>query len=222
MDKNNKIENIIKQFDKTYKDILDSLENISDSKIKSIIVLALIDSIVQDVNNYKFNRDQRRNYVGFLIKYGKDKFKFLDKVDPITLFYELEDNDLNFAFNLDYLEEGIEYSVEELLKISQSVKINNIKEINNRHTYAELIYTYRSKLMHEFVSPTIRVTSNDDKEVPMYIFTTNGWELYFPYGFLKKLFITCKNNYMKECYYKNKEPFNNRINYKNWYEDRKK
>ena len=76
--------------------------------------------------------------------------------------------------------------------------------------------------MHEFISPTIRVPSNDNKEVPMYIFSTDGWKLYFPYGFLKKLFITCKDSYLNECFSKNKEPFENRINYKYWYEDRKK
>ena len=218
MNKNN-IEDTIQYYDNAFHNILDSIENLNDSKIKSIVILSLIDSISQEVNNYNSDNGQRKNFINFLLKYGKKNYNYLDKIEPVTLYYHLEAEGLNSEFDLKFLEKGIEYSADQVIKMSKN--INRTHEIYNLHTYASLIYQYRCKLMHEFASTTIKVQSKDDEETPMYIDTTEGWKLYFPYGFLKKLLLVCKKNYFDECVLKNTEPFKNKINYKYWYEDRK-
>lgn len=216
MNNEKNIENLIKNYDEAFDKILKSIENFDDNKVKAMVILSLIDALSQEVNNYNSDIGQRKNFVNFLLKYGKKNFNYLDKIDPITLYYHLEDEDLNSEFDLKFLENDTEYSAEQVVKMSKN--INRTHEIYNLHTYASLIYQYRCKLMHEFASTTIKVQSKDNKETPMYIDTTEGWKLYFPYGFLKKLLLVCKKNYFDECVLNNTEPFKNKINYKYWYE----
>lgn len=219
MNNEKNIENLVKNYDESFEKILNSIENFDDSKVKSMVILSLIDTLSQEVNNYNSNKSQRKSFVNFLLKYGNKDFNYLNKIDPVTLYYHLEDKNINSEFDLNFLGEDIEYSAEQVIKMFKIIKKPN--RIYNLHTYASLIYQYRCKLMHEFASTTIKVRSNDNEETPMYIYTTEGWKLYFPYGFLKKLLLVCKKNYFDECVLKNTEPFKNKINYKYWYEDRK-
>ena len=55
--------------------------------------------------------------------------------------------------------------------------------------YAELFYTYRNNLVHEFREPGYGIAMSADKDQPYYHGMINGpWQLVFPVGFFARLF----------------------------------
>lgn len=90
----------------------------------------------------------------------------------------------------------------------------------DKHKYSRLIYKWRSKLVHEFHSPSVVFKNMQNYEYPFYYSMSNKiHQLVFPYEFLKNLFLTSISNYIAECNQNNIDPFYfNTKNYETWYE----
>ena len=55
--------------------------------------------------------------------------------------------------------------------------------------YAELFYTYRNNLIHEFREPGYGIEMSTDKDQPYYTCMIDGpWQLVFPVGFFARLY----------------------------------
>jgi hypothetical protein len=75
---------------------------------------------------------------------------------------------------------------------------NEVKYVNEAR-YAELLYTYRNHLLHEFREPGKGIERGADPTTPFYIGMDNldtgesSWELVFPVHFLQNLCESCIN-----------------------------
>lgn len=211
-----------------YENIIHDVEKLDNILIKKMILLSLIDSLAQQYCNYQGNN--QKVFTDFVIKFAKNKnFDILSKIDPVTLFYENQQSFQNHGFNLDYIEECSEYTAESISDLTETKKIINAETeeyLKERHKYINLLYKYRSKLVHEFSSPSstfdslesnheiyyLPMTSNDVDNLDEYL------ELILPYEFIKSLFLECFDNYLKYCELESIDPFKNIKEYRSWYE----
>lgn len=150
----------------------------------------------------------------------------MNKVDPITTYYEMQKKfkKEEIETNLDYLEDGYNYSAIQIVDLNETKEIieeATKKGINiDRHKYIKLIYKYRCKLVHECRAIGINFKSMEQEENINYIplgFNTK-WKLNIPYNFLKNLTLECINNYIDDCKYHKRDPYQNTKDYESWYE----
>ena len=219
MDKQYRYEEIKEYFD----DAIKNAEKTDNALIKRIVLFSILDSIVQEYNNY--SGDDNKIFEKFICEFST--INYLDKYDPITIYYEMKNElDSEIESNLDYLEDAYNYSAEQMIELDGSKQI--IDEANKkgikiyRHTFAQLIYKYRCKLVHEFRILGVGFNSMEKEKNINYI--SEGflpdirWRINIPYTFLKNLTNECINNYLTYCKNKKRDPYENAKEYSFWYE----
>ncbi len=207
-----KIDEIKKYLEET----ISLIDDIKDKKCKVICVFCLIEAFAQTYNDYKTGNAD--GFEKFILAHTKDEeqFKFLDKIDIVTLYYankeELNENNIY----LESLEDGYEYTPKKIMeKEIYGIIAGFFKDIEKtkKHSYSQLLYKQRSKLVHEFVFPSFLPDSMVYKEEISYMhineFTNSNayWTPIIPYGFLKKLAECSILNFLKWCEENNKVPF---------------
>lgn len=156
------------------KEINEAIE-IKNNTFQAICIFSIIDSFAQEYANYP-TRGANKTFCDFVLRF-QDKYDYLDKIEPITLFYNYEPNikevikypELyeqfpdDFPPELEICIDDIQYIDEEpvkkILKYGKSEALLDLIEKNEgekgRNRYAEkhkiinLIYKMRSKLVHE-------------------------------------------------------------------------
>ena len=217
-------------------DVINQLDSVCVPEIRLLGYFSLMECIAQDVANYQGrNSDQ---FINFVLKY-QNKYSFLENVDPITLFYRLQDK-LCDRIDLSELVDGEVYGLNDK-DIQEKVNemkttIPDIIESSDKylkeHKIINLLYRMRCRLSHEF-SPShtsllktysepyyinkFRVYRRDGKNV-----SDNVWVLNIPVVFIRNLCINCVNNYLDECLDKHCYPLPNDTMYRycelSWYE----
>lgn len=201
---------------------LAALEKIDDLQIKKLVVLSMIDSLAQEYYNYPKN--STKAFCDFIIRFTKS-YKFLNEIDPVTLFYENKQFFTQKGYSLDYLDDGSNLHVPQVIIMPKTKEIINCARSNNlnidKHSYANLIYKFRSKLSHEFKdigSPFKMLEENKIINYISYGEINIEWKINIPYSFLKLLFNECLDGFIKERKLQNIDPFENSKEYLNWYE----
>ncbi len=189
---------------------------------KMLCLFSLLEIFVQEEYDYPTSR-QRINFCNFVLKYS-EKFPFLKEVDPITLFYDFEE-ELEGEFNLDYLEEANIYAPQTVVDVGNSNEIIEFIKAKssvdsefriNKHTYVNLIYTMRCKLSHEgFLNSISKLLSKSRDKLPSFISQGTwgsdeiDWVLGFPYDFIKELTFECIENFLISREKEELDPFKN-------------
>jgi hypothetical protein len=79
-----------------------------------------------------------------------------------------------------------------------------------RCRYAELFYTYRNNLIHEFREPGYGIEMSSDGNSPYYTSMINEpWQLVFPVGFFNVLFLDALDGLEKYLKRNKIDPYNN-------------
>ncbi len=142
----------------------------------------------------------------------------LEAVDPVTLFYRVEDI-VSPKVNLNNLVDDEIYFPNYKILSDKVVEIQNelIKQKGKEYTekklkehqYVDLLYRMRCRLSHEFSAP--RVSYGKVIDEPNYIncsrqYVSGGrlvndevWYLLFPISFVKDLCLNCFENYLDYC-----------------------
>lgn len=208
-----------------YKDKLNTINTIDDLQIKKLVVVSMIDSLAQEYYNY--TGSNTKIFCNFVINFAKN-YTFLDDVDVVTLYYENQTIFNLNNYNLDFLEDGYNYLVTQVIEKSESkdmINFANNNQINtDKHRYINLIYKCRSKLTHEFIDIGSHFKCLESNETINYLscgkFKSDDidWKISIPYSFLKNLFIECLDGYISYCKNKKIDPFENSKDYMYWYE----
>lgn len=193
-------------------DLIFDIEKMGYYENKVGCLYSVMDSFAQEYFKYP-SFGSKNAFCDFILKFAsKDKYNFLELLDPVTLIYDI----CSTPIKLDELAEANIY-----VPNSSSIrKLCNRKEIKfaeekdkKRHKYIELIYKNRSKIIHEGNSAgLIRVKTENNYNTPIYLDYSSHWRLVFPYTFLKELFLDCINNYLIEQEKLGLDPFENNIN----------
>lgn len=224
------MKNFIKESVDEYRKYVDTViaqvENVNDRAVKLLCYFSLIESIAQDVANYPIGQ-QQKTFVDFVLKY-QSLYSYLENVDPVTLFYHVEDK-IDKKFDLcDFEDVGVygpqDTFISNQTNIIKDVLSNTIgeksaDEILKKHRYVDLLYRLRCRVSHEFSHSHISFSSLHKE--PYYISCNRRyvsknkivqddvWQLYIPTEFVKNLCINCINNYLDECIKENVLPTHN-------------
>lgn len=220
---------IDKQFADRIKDIkayvckeFEIINTISDWKFQMICTFSLLDSFAQARDNYSDNN--RECFCRFVSEYSRS-FEYWNTIDPITLYYK------NYSKFEDWnplsgMIECTVYHCSEIESIRNSIFSSSI-ELNNKqhHTYVELLYKLRCKLVHEMETPHgLMGDKRLDEKEPFYSsYEVLGdkwgetWALTFPCDFIKSTVSECINNYINECAENGVDPFENCDPYRDMY-----
>lgn len=198
-------------------ELIVDIEKMNFYENKVVCLYSIVDSFAQEYFKYKeLNNSQR--FCQFILKYAnKEKYNYLELIDPVTLIYDVSGAKVQF-------EELSESSIYTPTSLSISELRNRIEVIGaeekfrTKHKYIELLYKNRSKIIHEGNSTgLIRVEPENNYDFPIYFECTNYCRLVFPYKFLKDLFFDCINNYLINQQQLGLDPFENNINRKSFY-----
>lgn len=185
------------------------IDNMEFYEHKVVCLFSLIDTFVQNHCSYDEHQNQGHFCNFILTFYDKNKYSYLDKIDPVTLTYD--ENSKPSLF--DELNDGCIYTPEskEINGLLKSMNLNQIdpKKID-KHSYIKLIYKHRSRITHEGQSlGLLDVDTENTYDVPIYFGCDDYWKLIFPYKFLEELFLDCINNYLQYQKQHNLDPFEN-------------
>lgn len=210
MDRYEEIQNYVNE-------LIDDIENMKFYEHKYLCLFSLIETFAQNYSSYP-PKGTRKCFSDFILKFSdKEKYSYLDEVDPVTLNYDLE----NKAYKPDELSDGNIYipSSSSIVQMRNKLNFNNIpSSIKNNHKYINLIYNVRSKTSHEGQSAGIIKWSNENEmDTPIYMDFTSYWRLLFPYTFLRNLFLNCINNYLDYQKEKGADPFDNNFDRKSFF-----
>ena len=161
-----------------FKKNIESISRIENKNFQCICLFSLIDSFAQENANYPTRGDSDA-FVSFVIKY-QNICEFIEKVEPVTLFYDIEEcigNDMtNQELHEKYpdifpIEKEIDISKEKLydetlveniintdladrlLEIAKRERDPKFRDkMAKKHCFAYLLYKMRSKLVHELSS----------------------------------------------------------------------
>ena len=206
-------------------DLIKDIDNMKFYHHKIICLCSLIDSFAQNYFEYTEVRNQD-SFCKFILKFkNDDEYTYLEKVDPVSLIYDLDGIDTTIEELADaciYTPDSQE--LEDMRKNERFNEINN-KELINKNTYISLIYNCRSRIIHESNYIGIIGTETENQyNMPIYFEIGEHWKLIFPYKFLKELFVSCINNYLLEQKDNKLDPFYNNMNRKSFlafYDDKK-
>jgi hypothetical protein len=133
------------------------------------------------------------------------------------------------------LESGTVYSISDVAKMGRELDIFDLLQENagicKRYNYLELLYKFRSKLVHEYRFPSTFNDRNDEYEISPYYFhmtdlglneknevvEDSRWKLIFPYRFVRTLILNSLDEYLGECYRNRVDPFQTYKQYDYWY-----
>ena len=203
-----------------FNDIIKTAEKTENYLLMKTMLFSIIESMAQEYCNYCSKNTEV--FVRFVSKFSN--VAYLNKIDPITTYYEMKHKGYKINTNLDYLEDGYNYSAKQIVDRDGTQEIICEAQkygINlDKHKYINLIYKYRCKLVHECKSIGINFKSLEEKEDINYISCGFNikWELNIPYTFLKKLTKECIEGYIKECKEIEIDPYKNAKKYSYWYE----
>ncbi len=195
-----------------------TIDAIEDTYLQMLCIFSLLEAIAFEYNRYETDNSFNL-FKKFVLKYAGEANRILLSVDPVSLFYECEDV-LKFEFNLDFLgvtdsaswqtaiEHGRSEEIIEIIKKKGCLKDSQIYD----HTFIRMLYRQRNKLVHEHFSLSMSPRFNGSKsyDTPHYMKVTYGdirndeisvkeiWQFDFPFGYIRQLFITCIDNYLKE------------------------
>ena len=154
---------------------LEEANSIQSQCFKNICMFSLIDSLAQEYADYP-TQDAQKTFCDFVITY-QDRYSYLEKVEPVTLFYDYEpyiseierhpelrdivpelcSKELEVSLKDLRLEDEQKVAeilnsdkAKELLKLIERDYGANIAErFKKRHTLINLLYKMRSKSVHE-------------------------------------------------------------------------
>src|SRR5207245_2654692 len=93
---------------------------------------------------------------------------------------------------------------DELLPFADADEITLIQSCR----YAELFYTYRNNLIHEFREPGYGIEISSDKNQPYYhSMIGDPWQLVFPIGFFSFIYASALNGLQKYLLYQDQDPY---------------
>lgn len=198
-------------------DLIKDIEKMKYYTNKIGCLFSIIDSFVQNYANYSPYNNQK-HFKEFILKFAdKEKYDYLDLIDPVSLIYDKNNSKMRFK----ELSNANVYcpkssSIENMRQREEVINAN--ETLKENHKYISLIYCTRSKILHEHQSTgVIGVDTENNDTTPIYLDCTRYWSLLFPYRFLKELFLNCIENYLlyqKSC---NKDPFDNNFDRKSHY-----
>lgn len=187
----------IETFCNYFQDRIDEIEALNNPLYQKILIVILLDTSSRVWTKGLENKNKLRflKMVGECIRWQDS-----DKISIPMTFYRLENVDFKvndalksiFSDLLHKFQEGrilrldidpLYFEIEHLAENCQEKKILN----NSRH--AELFYTYRNNLIHEFRKPGHGMEFSDDNESPYYHSMTDLvnnhdiWELVYPTAF---------------------------------------
>ena len=218
MDKKYRYEEIENYFNSAIEDA----ERTGNKLIKRITLFSILESIAQEYYNYPNNNAD--TFEKFICEFSS--INYLDKYEPITIYYEMKNKYENIESDLNYSEDSNCYYADQIIAFEGSKKIVNEAELRglslHKHTYAQLIYKYRCKLVHEFrvigVSFNSMEIENDINYISCGFEPNMKWIINIPYTFLKNLTNECIKNYLKYCKNNDRDPYVNAKEYDYWYE----
>lgn len=101
----NFIKESVDEYRKYVETVIDRVENVNDRAVKLRCYFLLIESIAQDVANYPIGQ-QQKTFVDFVLKH-QSLYSYLENVDPVTLFYHVEEK-IDKKFDLhDFVDGGV-------------------------------------------------------------------------------------------------------------------
>lgn len=210
----------IEEIEELVQNKLSIIDNIEDYTFKFLCIFSLLENFAQEWAGYPIDKPSEV-FEDFIHKYQKT-YTFLKEIDPITLFYDFE-NELINNFSLDYLSNGCLYTPNNLIATGESNRIREyllsiddsskmLKRIE-QHKYIKLLYKMRSKVSHEQCGYMwAKVSSKWNEKLPSFISVGSHnvrWELGFPYNFVKQLTEECIKNFLEDRKEGNIDPFNN-------------
>lgn len=215
------------------------IDNIPDNYFKALCYFALIENFAQEYKNYLINGSSNV-FCDFILKFNSS-YSFLDKYDPVTLYYDFECQ-LKYSFDLSFLEPNVYHPVDQVLPYSKasemadSLKSHVKHKYIDRHKFVNLLYSLRSKLSHELYNQHTMLEADLYllDEYPYYVSCSRSyenegilvrdeiWDLVVPVGFIKNLALECINNYLDYSLTNKNDPFENnslnRRSTKTWYD----
>lgn len=163
-----------------------------------ILLLSTIDCFAQAWGGFP-KRNVTDNFCNFVLQHTSNS-EPLSRVCPVTLYYDYQLRDLP-------LHQGdlIPYDDAELNDLSNKLILGLPESerecASKKHRYVRLLYTLRSKLVHELSNPGTPIEFVDDKPT-----ISSGimdgkrvWTLNFPKLFIYELAQETIGNYLGEC-----------------------
>ena len=221
----------VKQY---YSENINDIEKYNNIIHKCLLLLSILESLSQ-FNYFSREKDNKKKFCKFIKEFSN--WKEHDSISGILACYELkEKRGPDYFFNdklYPKLNSFSEYNIKEIIQLG---KKENIFEILKNHkinlakyTYSALLYKFRSKLVHEFRTPSglEEILRKSDAGNAFYkcirdISSLNGnnchIRLIFPYRFIKKLVRESIEKYLKKCEKENVDPFEKAEKYYHWYE----
>jgi len=147
---------------------LEKIDSISDMKLQLVGMFSMIDSMAQERTNYPGGTNNCKVFCDFVLSL-KSRYNYLGKVEPVTLFYHVEDQigekilipgfPPEKEVSLDSLGKLDLRLVKDIIDSEKAIEILNYLALNKNHKFAEetakqyrlinLIYRMRSKVTHE-------------------------------------------------------------------------
>ena len=179
----------IDEFRTRMDDLLQYVDSMSNATLQLIAMFSIIDSMAQEWRNYPDGKCKEA-FCAFVLNH-QSKYDYLDKVEPVTLFYHVEDQlaesvsipglpaekevtlnslgVLDMRLLRDVLPSG---KSEEILKYLATKKGGDFADKKAKeHRLISLIYRMRSKATHEMtgLGAEIGPHSNDKVNEPYYM-----------------------------------------------------
>jgi len=195
---------------------MNEIEKVELKEVKLLTYFSILEMMAQEYDNFPSGKLQD-SFAKFVLQF-QNKYDFLESVDPVTLFYRVEDI-VSEKVNLNDLVDGEIYFPNYKILSDKVVEIQGelIKQKGKEYTekklkehrYVDLLYRMRCRLSHEFSAP--HVSHSKAIDIPNYIncsrqYVSNGrlvtddvWHLRFPVSFVKDLCLNCFENYLDYC-----------------------
>ena len=225
----------INEVNEFYNRSIEEIRRLDSVTMKKILILSMIDSLAQEYSNY--GKNNQGNFINFLNTFSN--YNYWNKIDVVTLYYSEKEIFEKNNIKMNFIRSSRMFKVSEIVELAKNKGIEkfiqdtiDIKTID-KHRYANLLFKYSSKLVHEFAPPTAQPKLNENDDEPVYLKMvelklneeTNttyiddyGSELCFTYKFLENIFVETLDNYLKYCIKNEIDPFKNKKNYRTWYE----
>ena len=208
------IDKTIMEISKKFNERVALIDGICDWRLRTICYYSLLDSYAQAEAKYNAKIPNGKIFKNFVMKYQKN-YDFLSDIDPITLAYELKCkiSDIIPSFQ----PEGCSTIPCKDISINKDVLSPNISSNTaDRHSYINLLYVMRNKLIHEQEAPSGINESTLIDYFPHIPFFTHevsnsdiegSWVLTIPSSFVGNLLMEVVHGYLDACLKKNIHPF---------------
>lgn len=181
------------------------IEKIAPPQFRKTLYLVEIDTLSRAA--FPSNLSNRKRVVQFIDTCSNWNDK--DKVSAVQLNFSLEKNGIQSGSLYDLINQHINsWDFGKIIRPNQDLTLGKAKQLStssesqfvNNARYAELLYTYRNHLLHEFREPGQGMDLGVDRiPTPYYLGMDSldtgqsSWELIFPVQFLRSLCEGCLN-----------------------------